>query len=187
MRGVLHTKYFVGGLLVAATTLTTSINGVNGVVGAIGNIGRAATAGTDAVRVDPPRGSPVAPEVQGLYPLLELVNAQRAKSGLASMAWQGQVAAAAQGHSADMAAMNRMTHTGSDGSNAGDRLHRAGFTWQSWGENIAVGFTSNEAVFAAWMASPDHRRQILGSFTYIGVGAVAAGNGTVYWTMDFAN
>jgi uncharacterized protein YkwD len=186
VRDVLHTKYFVGGLLVAAISITTSINGVNGVVGAIGNIGRAATVGTHAVRVDPPRGSPVAPEGQGLYPLVDLVNAQRAKSGLAPVAWHDQVAAAAQAHSADMAAMNRMSHTGSDGSNAGDRLHRAGFTWQSWGENIAAGLNSNEAVFDAWMASPDHRRQILGSYTYIGDGAVAAGDGTVYWTMDLA-
>ena len=50
----------------------------------------------------------------------------------------------------DMARMNRMTHTGSNGSNGGQRITAAGFRWTAWAENIAVGQTSSTAVFNAW-------------------------------------
>ena len=82
--------------------------------------------------------------------------------------------------------MNRMTHTGSDGSDAGDRLTRAGFVWRAWGENVAAGYTSVQSVFDGWMASAAHKAQILGNFAYVGMAAVASSTGTVYWTLDFA-
>jgi uncharacterized protein YkwD len=180
---VLHTKYFVGGLLVAASSIAISNFGV--VVDAIGYLD-GATVDTRAVRVDPPRSAPVTPGVSDVRPMVDLVNAERRRAGLAPVAWDDRVAAAALAHSTDMAAMRRMTHTGSDGSNAGDRLLRAGFQWRSWGENVAAGYNSNESAFAAWMNSPDHRRQILGNFTMIGIAAVGASGGPVYWTMDLA-
>lgn len=180
MLDVLRTKFFVGGLLVAATSICGVIAAEAG-----GQIGRAATASTRAQRLDPPPAA-VADE-RGVQSILEMVNAERDRRGLAPMTWHDQVAVAALAHSTDMAARGVMSHTGSDGSNAGDRLRRAGFAWTAWGENIAAGFDSGAAVFDAWMASPGHRNQILGNFTYVGIAAVAAPNGTPYWTMDFAS
>jgi uncharacterized protein YkwD len=178
--GVLHTKFFVGGLLVAATT-------IGGVVAteAAGQIGRAATASTRAQRLDAPEAAPS--DQRGIHEVVELANVERQRRGLAPLTWHDQVAAAALVHTADMAARGVMSHTGSDGSNAGDRLRRAGFAWTAWGENIAAGFDAGAAVFDAWMASPGHRSQILGNFTYVGVAAVASPSGTPYWTMDFAS
>ncbi len=181
MLGVLRTKFFVGGLLVAAT----SISGVIAVE-AVG-IGRAATATSRAERVDPPAAPVVSADQFGVQTVVQLVNAERQRNGLAPTTWHAQVAAAALAHSTDMAARGVMSHTGSDGSNAGDRLRRAGFEWTAWGENVAAGFTDGAAVFNAWMASPGHRRQILGNFTYLGVAAVASADGTPYWTLDFAS
>jgi uncharacterized protein YkwD len=175
---VLHTKQFVGGLLVAAT-ITTGVMTAE----ALSSVRTAATASTRAVRVDPPQPGQNTADATAI---LGLVNTARATAGLAPLAWNDQVASAALAHSTDMAAMNRMTHTGSDGSNAGDRLRRAGFVWQAWGENVAAGFRSVQSVFDAWMASPDHKRQILGSFTLLGLGAAQGSSGTVYWTLDFA-
>jgi uncharacterized protein YkwD len=123
----------------------------------------------------------------GVQSVVDLVNAERRRNGLAPTAWHPQVAAAALAHSSDMAARGVMSHTGSDGSNTGDRLRRAGFEWTAWGENVAAGFTDAAAVFNAWMGSSGHRRQILGNFTYVGVAAVAATDGTPYWTLDFAS
>jgi uncharacterized protein YkwD len=187
--GVLHTKRFVGGLLVAATT-TIGVVTLDVTVGAIDILNRAATASTAARRVDPPPPpprQPVAPDQAAAYAVLELVNAERAARGLAPFAWHDRVAAAALAHSNDMAGRDVMTHTGSDGSSAGDRLSRAGFTWTAWGENVAYGYRDAPSVVAGWMASSGHRRQMLGSYTYVGVAAVASADGALYWTMDFAD
>ena len=175
---VLFTKQFVGGLLVAAT-LTTGFMTAD----ALSGIGQAATASKRAVRVDPPQSGPNTGDVKAI---VGLINTERARAGLAPVAWQDQVAAAAMAHSIDQARMNLMTHTGSDGSDAGARLTQAGFVWHAWGENVAAGYMSVPAVFDGWMGSPGHKTQILGNYLYIGMGASASATGTVYWTLDFA-
>ncbi len=175
---MLFTKQFVGGLLVAAT-ITTGVMTAD----ALSIIRQPATATKRAVRVDPPDPGPNSGDVTTV---VTLINNARARAGLRAVSWNDQVTAAARAHSIDQAAMNRMTHTGSDGSDAGDRLTRAGFVWRAWGENVAAGYTSVQAVFDGWMGSPAHKAQILGDFLYVGMGAVASSTGTVYWTLDFA-
>ena len=150
---------------------------------ALSGIGQAATASKRADRVDPPQSGPNTGDVGAI---IGLINTARAGVKLAPVAWQEQLAAAAMAHSTDQAAMNRMSHTGSDGSDAGDRLTRAGFVWRAWGENVAAGFATVQSVFAGWMASPGHKAQILGDYAYIGLAARASSGGTVYWTLDFA-
>jgi uncharacterized protein YkwD len=152
-------------------------------VDALSIIRQPATVSKRAVRVDPPTPGPNSADVTTV---VGLINTVRTRAGLRPVAWNDQVTAAATAHSIDQAAMNRMTHTGSDGSDAGDRLTRAGFVWRAWGENVAAGYTSVQAVFDGWMASSAHKAQILGDFLYIGMAAVASSTGTVYWTLDFA-
>ncbi len=83
--------------------------------------------------------------------------------------------------------MQTMTHTGSDGSSAGDRIALAGFSASTWGENVAAGYSSTAAVLDGWMASSGHRDNILGDgFTAIGVASARSGDGTLYWTMVLA-
>jgi uncharacterized protein YkwD len=119
--------------------------------------------------------------------LVDLANAARAAEGLAPLAWNDLVAAAATAHSLDMAATESMNHAGSDGSDGGDRLTAQGFRWTAWGENIAAGFTETEPLFDAWMASSGHRRQILGDYRYIGLGVGTSPSGTHYWTLVVAS
>jgi uncharacterized protein YkwD len=152
-------------------------------VDALSVIRQPATVSKRAVRVDPPLAGPNSGDVTTV---LGLINTARARAGLGPVSWHDQVTAAATAHSRDQATMNRMSHTGSDGSDAGDRLTRAGFVWRAWGENVAAGYTSVQSVFDGWMASPSHKSQILGNFLYIGMAAVASSTGTVYWTLDFA-
>jgi len=75
-------------------------------------------------------------------------------------------------HAQDMAAHNFFSHTGSDGSDPGTRMRRAGYTrLTAWGENIADGQATPELVMAAWMNSAGHRANILNpGFVHIGVG-----------------
>ena len=86
-----------------------------------------------------------------------------------------------------MAAANFFSHTGSDGSNAGQRATAAGYLWQSWGENIAAGQPSVDEVMAGWMASPGHCANIMQErLRDIGVACVSGGAGNTYrsyWTM----
>jgi uncharacterized protein YkwD len=91
----------------------------------------------------------------------------------------------AAAHSADQAARKTMSHTGSDGSNAGQRLTRLGVTWSSWGENVGAGFNDPATLLQAWLASPTHRPTVLSTtYTRIGTGVATASDGTRYWTMD---
>ncbi|MGW1284392.1 CAP domain-containing protein [Streptomyces sp. NPDC001118] len=115
--------------------------------------------------------------------ILQLVNAERAKAGCQDLALNSELAKAAQAHSADMAAHQNMSHTGSDGSAPGDRITRAGYDWSAYGENVAYGYTTADQVMAGWMSSPGHRANILNcSFKEIGVGLAQPGS---YWTQDF--
>jgi uncharacterized protein YkwD len=125
-------------------------------------------------------------ETRDMLATVDLVNAERAALGLAPLAWNDKVAAAAAAHSADMARINVMQHAGSDGSNAGNRLDRAGFRWSSWGETIGAGFNSPGPLVAAWMASPGHREQLTGNYTWVGISMVRSANGVAYWTLVVA-
>ncbi|WP_018566185.1 CAP domain-containing protein [Streptomyces sp. PsTaAH-124] len=115
--------------------------------------------------------------------ILALVNNERAKAGCSALTANPALAAAAQAHSEDMAAHRNMSHTGSDGSAPGDRITAAGYTWSTYGENVAYGYTDAAQVMAAWMDSPGHKANILDcAFKEIGVGLAQPGG---YWTQDF--
>ncbi len=100
---------------------------------------------------------------------------------------------AARQHSTDMGVNDVWSHTGSDGSSPGDRISAAGYGSSHWGENIAAGHNSPEAVMNTWMNSPGHRENMLTcAFQHIGVGYHYQINdgGTYgyryYWTQIFA-
>ncbi|SCG69747.1 CAP domain-containing protein [Micromonospora coxensis] len=117
--------------------------------------------------------------------VVDLVNAERAKAGCGKLGIDDKLMTAAQRHSQDQADHQNMSHTGSDGSDAGDRLDRVGYAWRTYGENVAWNQKTPAAVMDAWMNSPGHRANILNcAFTEIGVG-VASSNGP-YWTQVFA-
>ncbi|MBT2456297.1 CAP domain-containing protein [Streptomyces sp. ISL-86] len=130
----------------------------------------------------PPKTS--APPASGAAAaVLSLVNQERAAAGCPALTLNAKLTKAAQDHSADMAAHGTMSHTGSDGSDAGQRITRAGYTWSSYGENVAYGYSTAEKVMEGWMNSPGHRQNILNcSFKEIGIGLAQPNS---YWTQDF--
>jgi uncharacterized protein YkwD len=129
--------------------------------------------------------------------VLALVNAYRTAGascgsegsfpGAAPLAWNASLTQSSLAHSDDMVAANYFSHTGSDGSNAGQRATAAGYIWQFVGENIAAGQPSVEVVMAGWMASPGHCANIMQErFRDIGVACVGGGASNTYrtyWTM----
>ncbi len=89
---------------------------------------------------------------------------------------------AARNHALDMAIRNFFGHVNPDGLRAGDRIELAGYSWSSWGENIASGQTSPQRVVQSWMDSPSHCANVMDpDFTETGVGYYA-GN---YWALTF--
>jgi len=124
--------------------------------------------------------------------VFKLTNIERTNNGLSPLIWHNTLALAAHGHSMDMMLNNFMSHTGSDESNVGQRIERAGITnWKNWAENVAAGYTTPEAVVAGWMNSPGHRANILNTnVTHLGVGYVPRPQGSTadyatYWTQKF--
>lgn len=122
-----------------------------------------------------------------------LTNQERLSHGCDPVTMDSRLRAAAEGHSQDMALNDFFSHTGSDGSSAGDRIAAQGYIWSWWGENIAAGYSSPESVVAGWMASSGHRANILNcNFDHIGVGYYYLKNDTGsinyrhYWTQVFA-
>ncbi|KJY25013.1 CAP domain-containing protein [Streptomyces katrae] len=135
-----------------------------------------------------PSAAPPAPQASGAQTdaqakVLALVNQERAAAGCPAVTVNAELTKAAQDHSADMAAHATMSHTGSDGSDPGQRITRAGYQWQTYGENVAYGYSTPEQVMEGWMNSPGHRRNILDcSYREIGIGLAQPGQ---YWTQDF--
>ncbi len=118
---------------------------------------------------------------------VQMVNNERAAVGIAPVASHPALQKAAELHSTDQAKRKKMTHTGSNGSNAGRRISAQGYNWATWGENVAAGQGDCATVMDAWMNSAGHRANILNpAFVSIGMGAVKATDGTIYWTMDLA-
>ncbi|MFD3869303.1 CAP domain-containing protein [Streptomyces sp. NPDC058623] len=114
---------------------------------------------------------------------MALVNLERAKAGCAALTVNDKLTTAAQNHSQDMASHSNMSHTGSDGSDPGQRITRAGYAWSTYGENVAYGYGSPEQVMNGWMNSPGHKKNILNcSFKEIDVGLAQPNS---YWTQAF--
>ncbi|MFF7366801.1 sigma-70 family RNA polymerase sigma factor [Streptomyces tricolor] len=117
--------------------------------------------------------------------VVALVNKERAAAGCGPVTEDPQLDRAAQGHSDDMAARGFFDHTDPDGDGPGERITAAGYRWSTYGENIAKGQQTPQAVMDSWMNSPGHRANILNcSFKNIGVG-VHDGAGGPWWTQAF--
>jgi uncharacterized protein YkwD len=106
-----------------------------------------------------------------------------------ALRWNDALTQAALVHSDDMVAHSFFSHTGSDGSSAGQRITAAGYVWRTWGENIAAGQSSVSSVVAAWMNSDGHCANLMNAnFRDIGVACVAGSSGNpyrTYWTQKF--
>lgn len=114
--------------------------------------------------------------------VIQLVNAERKKQGLAALKKNGTVTTIARNHSKKMAESGNLYH-----SDFGSALKANGVGYRAAGENVASGTSpfSPESVVQAWMNSSGHRANILnGDFTHIGVGYVEH-RGYVYWTQIF--
>jgi hypothetical protein len=114
--------------------------------------------------------------------VLTMIDRARAAHGIGPVVPTDALDAVAQGQSERMRTAGRIFHNTTLASD----LSAQDPTWIVAGENVGVG-ASVEAVEAAFMASPTHRKTILdGHFNAIGVSVVPADDGLVYVTQIFA-
>ncbi len=153
-------------------------------------IGAPAAAAADCPGADLTPGA--ANVVEARAAVLCLTNAERAAAGLAPLAAEGRLEAAAQAFSNRMVLERFFEHVAPDGATLTDRLVDY-VGWRLVGENIAWGegsLATPRKIVEGWMASPGHRANILtAGFTQIGVG-VALGTPSstrpgATWTQDF--
>lgn len=122
----------------------------------------------------------------------DLANEFRTKNGVAALATNPILTAAAKGHSDDMAQRNYFSHTTPDGLSVGDRIAKVApnASWSTWGENISAGHSSIFSSHTGLINSLGHRKNLLNpSFTALGygVGYSSESKNGVYYTTKFAN
>lgn len=132
--------------------------------------------------------APAAPALDAFEAeVIALGNAFRVQNGLDPLRANAALAAAAEDWSGEMARGDFFRH-----SDVADQIATFGYDADGYGENIAAGQTTPQAVVDAWIASPGHRANLLRpDFDEIGVGYVRLpGDGGAapyghYWTQIF--
>ncbi len=138
---------------------------------------------------------PTAEQVAGVSAeearIVQLVNRERAKAGLAPLKLSGRLTVAARGHSYDMALRHYFSHNSADGVGPEQRIRGSGIDYAEFGENIYVDDLPEreqlaERAVAGWMGSPGHRKNMLSpGFKETGVGMARGADGSTYITQDF--
>ncbi|HEX5394914.1 MAG TPA: CAP domain-containing protein [Candidatus Saccharimonadales bacterium] len=103
--------------------------------------------------------------------LLSSTNAARASNGVKSLKTNSKLQAAAQAKASDMAKRNYWSHYTPDGKSPWTFVVAQGYSYQKLGENLAAGFSDEQATIDGWMASAPHRENLLDKdFTEVGFG-----------------
>jgi uncharacterized protein YkwD len=110
--------------------------------------------GSNVPMVTPrPTAAPPVPENNTFAGLLNNV---RATHGAGNVVYDARLGRAAQGHANDMVANDFFSHTGSNGSNLGQRVAAQGYNYSIVGENIAQGQQTVQSAMTSWTNSPGH-------------------------------
>jgi uncharacterized protein YkwD len=145
--------------------------------------------GTPVIKVTGPASCNYSSSSSYQNEIANLINNARAQAGLAPLAVNAQLAAAAQGHSIDMACHNLISHTGSDGSSPSQRIAAAGYS-ASYSEEIIYGSGYPQTAFDWWMSDQIHRDAILNPNTIemgVGYAYVVDTSYGGYYTVNFAS
>jgi uncharacterized protein YkwD len=99
---------------------------------------------------------------------------------------QSKLEAAAMRHARAMAQQEKLITKGAAGLNPFNEARRAGYRFAKAAEEVASGPTTPDEVIQDWLDHPSHKKNLLGTFTQVGVGYATAEDGTPYWCVLFA-
>lgn len=120
-------------------------------------------------------------ETQSFY----VTNATRQNEGLAPFLPHEELKELAFSHSLDMAENEYFSHTAKNGDSVLDRSQKHNIDFEKIGENLAMGSQNSIYMHELLMNSEGHRKNILASFTNMGVGVAFASDNTPYLTQNF--
>ena len=109
---------------------------------------------------------------------LTKINAARAANGLGALQLDAALRSYARSHAEEMAAAGEIYH-----SSEAELTAAAGPGWSGIAENVGKG-SSPTSLHNAFMASPGHKKNILGDYNYVGIGTETSG-GSLYVTVVF--
>jgi uncharacterized protein YkwD len=137
----------------------------------------------------PPPPEPAVPE--GAYAeiaagVIDQANLVRRDHGLVTLVADAALNRAALGHAQELARRRTLDHLSVDRtlSTPADRVTAAGASWNRVGENLAGMSGPASRVprrsVNLWLGSPDHRLQLLGTYTHTGAGVAVSDDGHYY-------
>ncbi|MDP4108419.1 MAG: CAP domain-containing protein [Bacillota bacterium] len=117
--------------------------------------------------------------------MVNLVNGERAKAGVAALKVNVKLTEVARTKAQDMIDHSYFSHTSPTYGSPFDMMKTFGISYRTAGENIAMN-QSVGAAHTALMNSPGHRANILNSaYTEIGIGIAKDSNGNIYISQMF--
>lgn len=103
--------------------------------------------------------------------LLNDTNQARSANGQKALVMNADLVKAAQAKANDMALRNYWSHNTPAGNPPWVFVTATGYEYQKIGENLAAGFSDSQATISGWMASTEHRENMLDSeYTQVGFG-----------------
>jgi len=105
------------------------------------------------------------------------------------LAWNQQLAEAAQAHSEDMAQQGYFAHKNKQGNEVPQRVEARSYRWRHVGENISRGQVTAQEAVTGWINSPGHCYNLMNpKFTEFGAGVSIrqSKHPAAYWTQVFA-
>ncbi|QQR93228.1 hypothetical protein IPJ91_02085 [bacterium] len=93
--------------------------------------------------------------------LISLTNQARSNAGLATLSYNSALTNAACAKADDMFAKDYWAHFGPNGETPWQFIRGAGYNYLYAGENLGKGFSSDSALFNAWMGSSSHKANIM--------------------------
>ncbi|HVF69407.1 MAG TPA: CvpA family protein [Xanthomonadales bacterium] len=119
--------------------------------------------------------------------MFRMVNTERARAGVALLAFDNNLRDVARAHSDDMFKRGYFSHYTPDGLSPFDRMEKAGIEFSFAGENLALA-PSTDLAMQGLMNSPGHRKNILSpSFKKVGVGAIDGGIYGKMYSQEFTD
>jgi len=135
------------------------------------------------VAVEVPQSSATAEALR----VLELINAERSKSGVAMLSMDEALIAAAKAKADDMAVRGYFAHESPCYGSVGEMLCTFGVDWTYCAENLASGQKTPEKAVSDWMGSPCHKENALSAnYTKTGISMAKDAKGKTYWVQLFA-
>jgi uncharacterized protein YkwD len=103
--------------------------------------------------------------------LLASTNTARANNQAPALSINSQLTSAAQAKANDMATRNYWSHNTPEGNPPWIFVTAQGYAYQKLGENLATGFSDEQATVDGWMASPPHKENMLNpDYSEVGFG-----------------